>query len=74
VLLHGLGDTPAAFARLARQLALPQTATLALPGPLEVPGTEGGRAWHAAFEEDWELIQVGGGGGHLLLRRLLPGR
>jgi predicted esterase len=58
ILLHGLGDKPAPFAKLAQQLALPQTASLALPGPLPVPETGGGRAWMTAFDDDWELIQV----------------
>ncbi len=59
LLLHGLGDSPAPFAALARRMALPQTACLALPGPLVVPGTDGGRAWHEAFDPStWELIQV----------------
>jgi hypothetical protein len=58
ILLHGLGDRPGPFARLAQQLALPQTASLALPGPAEVPETDGGRAWHTAFDGDWELLQV----------------
>ena len=41
-------------------MQLPQTATLALAGPLAVPETDGGRAWLQAFEEDFELIKVGG--------------
>ncbi|KAF8060498.1 histidine--tRNA ligase [Scenedesmus sp. PABB004] len=57
LLLHGLGDTPAAFTALARRMALPQTACLALSGPLRVPETHGGRAWFESFEADGELIQ-----------------
>ncbi|KAF6264330.1 Alpha/Beta hydrolase protein [Scenedesmus sp. NREL 46B-D3] len=57
LLLHGLGDKPAAFAALARRIQLPQTACLALSGPLEVPETGGGRAWFRAYDDDWELIQ-----------------
>jgi hypothetical protein len=40
-------------------MQLPQTACLALSGALEVPETGGGRAWFTAFDDDWELIQVG---------------
>ncbi|GAB4818644.1 hypothetical protein N2152v2_005690 [Parachlorella kessleri] len=57
VLFHGLGDNPAAFARLARQMQLPQTAALALCGPLSVPFTECGRSWYAAFDDQFELIK-----------------
>jgi hypothetical protein len=39
-------------------MALPQTATLALAGPLAVPEVDGGRAWFPAFEDSGELIQV----------------
>ena len=39
-------------------MALPQTATLALAGPLAVQGVPVGRAWHDTFELDGELIQV----------------
>lgn len=40
------------YARLGRQMALPQTACLALPGPLgPVAGTPNGRAW---FDEEDE--------------------
>lgn len=45
-------------AALAKQMALPQTACLALSGRLEVPETDGGRMWYTTFEEDGELIQV----------------
>lgn len=38
------------FAAFAQRLQLPQTATLALAGPLEVPETGGGRAWYEAFD------------------------
>jgi hypothetical protein len=46
-------------AALAQRMQLPQTACLALSGPLEVPETGGGRAWFTAFDDEWELIQVG---------------
>ena len=45
VMLHGFGDRPEPFARLATQLSLPQTAALALGAPYEVPMFEGGRSW-----------------------------
>ncbi|KAL3131160.1 hypothetical protein ABBQ38_000465 [Trebouxia sp. C0009 RCD-2024] len=57
ILLHGYGDTPEPYARLARQMALPQTACLALPGPLgPVLGTPTGRAW---FHEEDEAEMSG---------------
>jgi len=49
-------DGPASFAALARKLALPHTAALALPGPLPVLLTGAGRGWLDAFEADGELI------------------
>lgn len=44
------------FARLVQRMALPQTACLALGGPLAVPFA--GRAWFPAFDEDGDLIEV----------------
>jgi predicted esterase len=42
---------------LARHMALPQTAALALAGPLPVAETNGGRAWFRTFEDDgWTPI------------------
>ena len=47
------------FARLAQQMALPQTASLALSAPLgPVPGTAKGRAWFAEEDEDHHFPQV----------------
>ena len=41
------------FIKLGRQMSLPQTACLALPGPLgPVPGTTFGRAWYSEDDED----------------------
>ena len=41
------------YAKLARQMALPQTACLALPGPIgPVLGTPMGRAWYNEEDED----------------------
>ncbi|KAK3283376.1 hypothetical protein CYMTET_8924 [Cymbomonas tetramitiformis] len=57
LLLHGLGDKPAPYANLAKKMKLPQTATLAISGPLEIPMTDGGRAWYTTFDDDFELIQ-----------------
>ena len=58
VLLHGLGDTPRPFAKLAERLALPQTSALALRAPLPLPAGLDGFAWHEAFELDTgDLIQ-----------------
>ena len=44
------------FARLAKQMALPRTACLALGGPLAVPFA--GRAWFTAFDDEGKLIEV----------------
>ncbi|DBA84147.1 TPA: hypothetical protein ACH3X1_006618 [Trebouxia sp. C0004] len=56
ILLHGYGDTSEPYAKLARQMALPQTACLALPGPIgPVPGTPNGRAWYSEEDEDESL-------------------
>mmetsp|Transcript_62773 Transcript_62773/g.198812 ORF Transcript_62773/g.198812 Transcript_62773/m.198812 type:complete len:229 (+) Transcript_62773:78-764(+) len=56
LLMHGLGDTARPYAGLARQMELPLTAAIALPGPMEVPLTEGGRAWFAAFDSEYNPI------------------
>ena len=56
VLLHGRGDRAAPFAQFGARLQLPQTATLALEGALEIPHCDGGRGWFHAFEEDGALI------------------
>ena len=39
-------------------MALPQTASLALSGPLPLPGLLKGRAWFTAFDDRGELLQV----------------
>jgi hypothetical protein len=51
-------DTPKPYAALAKRMDLPQTATLALAGPIEVPESNGGRAWLQAFDDEFELIEV----------------
>jgi hypothetical protein len=56
LLLHGLGDSPAAFARFAAQLALPMTSALALAAPLPLPVGLPGGMWHESFEPDGALI------------------
>ena len=45
VLLHGLGDTKKSFKTLGKQLALPETACIALQGPSLVPLSTGGAHW-----------------------------
>lgn len=45
LLLHGLGDTHAPFARLATQLALPETVCLSLRAPAPLPFDLGGFHW-----------------------------
>ena len=49
ILCHGLGDSDRPFHQLARQMRLPQTATLALRGPVEVPFGLG-FAWYESFD------------------------
>ena len=56
LLLHGLGDNPAVYARFAAQLRLPQTSALALPAPLPLPQGLPGRMWCESFSEDGSLI------------------
>mmetsp|Transcript_3504 Transcript_3504/g.10151 ORF Transcript_3504/g.10151 Transcript_3504/m.10151 type:complete len:576 (-) Transcript_3504:253-1980(-) len=68
LLLHGLGDIAAPFAMLAARMALPQTATLALAGPVTVPETDGGRAWFEAFDEFGNLLEATASG-HAAHRR-----
>ncbi|KAJ3759682.1 hypothetical protein EV360DRAFT_94015 [Lentinula raphanica] len=57
VLLHGLGDTLVPFAKLGRQLKLPQTATLALRAPEKIPFLyEEAYQWYTSFDQLGELI------------------
>ena len=37
--LHGVCDTPASYAELAKRMHLPETLVVALPGPLSIPET-----------------------------------
>ncbi|KAI8468956.1 MAG: Alpha/Beta hydrolase protein [Monoraphidium minutum] len=60
LLFHGLGDKPTFYAALARHMALPQTAALALAAPLPLPragGVGGGGAWFTAFDDSFHLIR-----------------
>ena len=45
VLLHGLGDTHASFAKLGTQLALPETCCISLHAPTPLPFELGGFHW-----------------------------
>lgn len=45
MLLHGLGDTHAAFTKLGQQLNLPETACIALQAPTPLPFDLGGFHW-----------------------------
>ncbi|KDQ19368.1 hypothetical protein BOTBODRAFT_27952 [Botryobasidium botryosum FD-172 SS1] len=58
ILLHGLGDTHLHFAKLGRQLRLPQTATLALRAPERIPFLYDEEAfqWYESFDALGELL------------------
>lgn len=56
ILLHGCGDRAQPFAAFARHLRLPQTATLALEGLLEVPHSDGGRGWWQSHDAEGRLL------------------
>ena len=55
VLCHGLGDSDRPFHQLALQMRLPQTATVALQGPIEVPFGLG-FAWYESFDRTGQVI------------------
>ncbi|KAL4076731.1 hypothetical protein V8B97DRAFT_1867225 [Scleroderma yunnanense] len=58
VLLHGLGDTDVPFAKLGRSLNLPQTATLALRAPEQIPFLyEQAYQWYTSFDPLGDLIE-----------------
>ncbi|KAI0753778.1 hypothetical protein C8Q74DRAFT_1211068 [Fomes fomentarius] len=58
ILLHGLGDTQVPFGKLGRQLHLPQTATLALRAPEQIPFLyEEAYQWYASFDPLGDLIE-----------------
>ncbi|KXN85604.1 hypothetical protein AN958_11092 [Leucoagaricus sp. SymC.cos] len=57
VLVHGLGDTHIPFAKMGRQLKLPQTAVLALRAPEQIPFLyEEAYQWYTSFDSLGELI------------------
>ncbi|KAG8863169.1 hypothetical protein FRB96_009351 [Tulasnella sp. 330] len=57
ILLHGLGDTHKPFANLGRSLKLPQTATLALKAPLQIPYLyEPAFQWYPSFDQLGDLL------------------
>ena len=56
LLLHGLGDTPAPFARLGKTMALPETSALALQAPLPLPAGLDGFMWHESFDDEGDLL------------------
>ncbi|KAI0713042.1 hypothetical protein C8T65DRAFT_707898 [Cerioporus squamosus] len=58
ILLHGLGDNQIPFSKLGRQLHLPQTATLALRAPEQIPYLyEQAFQWYTSFDPLGELIE-----------------
>eukprot|EP00967_Tisochrysis_lutea_P131334 scaffold228178_cov44-Tisochrysis_lutea.AAC.1 len=58
LLLHGRGDSPRSFAKLATKMELPQTAALALRAPIDLPFGIDGSQWHDSFDvSTGELIQ-----------------
>ncbi|KAH9926553.1 uncharacterized protein BXZ73DRAFT_49308 [Epithele typhae] len=57
ILLHGLGDTQIPFGKLGAQLHLPQTATLALRAPQQIPFLyEEAYEWYTSFDPLGELL------------------
>ncbi|ORY93081.1 Alpha/Beta hydrolase protein [Syncephalastrum racemosum] len=51
ILFHGLaGDSKAPFTNLGKKLELPQTATLSIEGPEEIPFMDGCHAWYPAID------------------------
>ncbi|CAE6425312.1 unnamed protein product [Rhizoctonia solani] len=60
IVLHGLGDTMAPFVRMAKQLKLPQTATLVVQAPDLIPFLDEGEEmyqWYTSFTSLGELIE-----------------
>ncbi|KAI0074929.1 hypothetical protein K474DRAFT_1600699 [Panus rudis PR-1116 ss-1] len=57
ILLHGLGDTHVPFGKLGKQLKLPQTATLAIRAPEQIPFLyEQAYQWYTSFDPLGDLI------------------
>ena len=61
LLLHGLGDTPVPFARLAATMALPETSALALRAPRSLPAGLDGSMWHESFDAEGEVLPPSAG-------------
>ncbi|KAG6547357.1 hypothetical protein Mapa_011294 [Marchantia paleacea] len=60
ILLHGSGGTHKDFARFAQRLELPQTAYLALTGPIKLPeALIIGSLWFEIFDDDCNLLPPG---------------
>jgi len=58
ILLHGLGDSHAPFTKLGRSLRLPQTATLALRAPDQIPYLyEQAFQWYTSFDPLGDIIE-----------------
>ncbi|KAF9494339.1 hypothetical protein BDN71DRAFT_1375415, partial [Pleurotus eryngii] len=58
IFLHGLGDTHIPFAKLGRQLKLPQTAILSIRAPEKIPFLyEEAYQWYTSFDGLGELIE-----------------
>ncbi|KAF8639233.1 hypothetical protein AX17_001718 [Amanita inopinata Kibby_2008] len=58
IILHGLGDSHVPFAKMGRQLKLPQTAVLSLRAPDQIPYLEEDAfQWYTSFDHLGELIE-----------------
>ncbi|PFH53420.1 hypothetical protein AMATHDRAFT_73266 [Amanita thiersii Skay4041] len=58
ILLHGLGDTHIPFAKMGRQLKLPQTAVLSMRAPEQIPYLEESAfQWYTSFDHLGQVIQ-----------------
>lgn len=64
ILLHGLGDSEASFATLARRLALPETVCVCVQAPQALPFDLGGYHWgdDIVFDHHHHDPTAGGGG------------
>ncbi|KAH8990820.1 hypothetical protein EDB92DRAFT_2053993 [Lactarius akahatsu] len=64
VLLHGLGDTHLPFGKLGRSFKLPQTATLALRAPEQIPYLyEQAFQWYPSFDPLGDVLAAPRSGG-----------
>jgi len=57
LILHGMGDSPGNFGKLARTMGLPGTTCLALAAPLQLP-LDSGRTWFKSVNDDWVELPV----------------